>query len=77
MKNSIYDYEVEHYTSLDAVIFRNKKTGHMYNCNDKSDMQILRNVLCGTIRQLQGRNKELSNRLKRIEDIIDEKYDYE
>lgn len=70
----VYDFDVEHYTSLDAVVFRHKKTGHVYNCNDETDMQILRNILCGRIKKLEEHCAVLEDRLDRIEKITEEKY---
>ena len=70
--NNPYDFEVEYDSSLDALVFVDKM-GHVYNCNDKTDMQIFRNILCGRVNDLKRHNSILKNKLDRIENIIYER----
>lgn len=70
--NNPYDFDVKYDESLDAVVFVDSY-GHIYNCSDLADMQILRNILCGRIKDYKRYNGILKDKLGRIEDIIYER----
>ena len=69
---STYDFDVKYDESLDAVVFVDSY-GHIYNCSDLVDMEILRNNLCGRVNGYKMYNEILVDKLSRIEDIIFER----
>ena len=70
--NNPYDFEVKYDSSLESVVFIDE-FGHVYNCSDLTDMQILRNILCGRINEHKRYNGILKGKLDRIENIIYER----
>lgn len=69
---SIYDFDVRYDSSLESVVFIDE-FGHIYNCSDLADMEILRNILCGRIKDYKRHNGILRDKLSRIENIIYER----
>ncbi len=70
----VHRFEVKYYKSLDAVVFIDED-GTIYNCNNEDDVRTVRNIMGLEIIKLRHENETLRDRMKRIEDVVNERYE--